>query len=93
MTQIEKIAYLIKEYKKGNYTTNVFCDQFEYVFFYEDDGTVPKDLYDVLRDYAEIFGRFSPYEEDIRTGALFDEERIKNEFCKMVTELSTFETR
>ena len=92
MTQIEKINYLIKEYKKGNYTTNVFCDQFEYVFFYEDDGTVPKNLYDVLRDYAEIFGRFSPYEEDIRTGALLDEERIKNEFCKMVIELSTFET-
>jgi len=93
MNQMENINYLIKEYKKGNYTTNVFCDQFEYVFFYEDDGTVPKDLYDVLRNYAEIFGRFSPYEEDIRTGALFDEERIKNEFCKMVIELSTFETR
>lgn len=88
MNQIEKIDYLIKEYKKGNYTTNVFCDQFEYIFFYEDDGTVPETLYSLLRDYAEIFGRFSPYKEDIKTGALFGEEQIKTEFDKMIAELS-----
>ena len=90
MNQMEKINYLIKEYEKGNYRTETFCDQFEYVFFYEEDGTVPKDLYDVLRDYAEIFGRFSHYVEDIKTGALFDEERIKAEFDKMIDELSAF---
>ena len=89
MNQIEKIDYLIKEYKKGNYTTNVFCDQFEYIFFREKDGSIPERLYSLLTDYAEIFGRFSPYEEDIKTGALFGEERIKMEFDKMIAELST----
>jgi len=45
---------------------------------------MPDDLYNALRDYAEIFGRFSPYEEDIKTGALFDETRIHSEFNKLL---------
>ena len=84
MNQIEKINYLIKEYEKGNYRTETFCDQFEYIFFREEDGSMPEDLYNALRDYAEIFGRFSPYEEDVKTGALFDETRIRNEFNKLL---------
>ena len=90
MSQIEKIDYLIKEYKKGNYTTDVFCEQFELVFFREKDGSVSETLYGLLRDYAEIFGRFSPYREDVKTGVLFSEERIKTEFEKMIAVLSTF---
>lgn len=84
MKQKEKIDYLIKEYKKGNYTTYVFCDQFEYIYFREKDGSISEDLYCKIKDYAEIFGRFSPYDEDVKTGALFDEERIKKEFKKML---------
>lgn len=84
MNQMEKINYLIKEYKKGTYRTETFCDQFEYIFFRERDESIPDDLYNTLKNYAEIFGRFSPYKEDIKTGALFDEERIKNEFQKML---------
>lgn len=80
MNQKEKIDYLIKEYKKGNYTTYVFCDQFEYIYFREKDGSIPEDLYCKIKDYAEIFGRFSPYDEDVKTGALFGENIIKKEF-------------
>lgn len=89
MNQKEKIDYLIKEYKKGNYTTCVFCDQFEYIYFREKDGSIPEDLYCKIKDYAEIVGRFSPYDEDVKTGILFDEERIKAEFNNMLTVLST----
>ena len=81
---MEKINYLIKEYEKGNYRTETFCEQCEYIFFREKDGSIPDDLYNTLKDYAEIFGRFSPYEEDIKTGALFDETKIQNEFNKLL---------
>ena len=84
MNQIEKIDYLIREYDKGNYTTNVFCEQFEYIFFLESDGSFPKELYDVVREFAEIFGRFSPYEEDLKSGSLFDENGIKKEFKNLL---------
>lgn len=84
MNQIEKINYLIKEYEKGNYQTETFCDQFEYVFFREKDGSISENLYEELKEYAEIFGRFSPYEEDLKIGALFDETRIRNEFNKLL---------
>ncbi len=91
MNQIEKINYLIREYEKGNYRTETFCDQFEYVFFREKDGSVPDDLYNALRDYAEIFGRFSPYEEDVKTGALFGENIIKKEFNSLLSLWSQYE--
>ena len=84
MNQTEKINYLIKEYEKGTYRTETFCDQFEYIYFREKDGSIPDGLYNTLKDYAEIFGRFSPYEEDIKTGALFDETKIQNEFNKLL---------
>lgn len=84
MNQMEKINYLIKEYEKGNYRTETFGDQFEYIYFREKDGSIPDDLYNTLKDYVEIFGRFSPYEEDIKTGALFDETKIRNEFSKLL---------
>lgn len=84
MQQKEKINYLITEYEKGNYLTETFCEQFEYIFFLENDGSIPEELYDKVKEFAEIFGRFSPYEEDIKSGALFDEDTIKKEFKKLM---------
>lgn len=84
MNQKDKITCLIKEYEKNNYSTEVFCDQFEYIFFMEKDGSIPKSLYEQTEEYARIFGRFSPYEDDIKAGILFDENKIRSEFKKLL---------
>ena len=81
MTQAEKINYLIREYKNGNYTTEIFCDQFVCILFYEEDDSITKEEYQQLREYAEVFARFSPFEEDLRNypNTYFDEETIKKQ--------------
>lgn len=83
MNQKEKITYLINEYEKNNYSTEVFCDQFEYIFFLEKDGSIPESLYGKTEKYARVFGRFSPYEDDIKSGILFDENKIRLEFKEL----------
>lgn len=84
MNQKEKITYLINEYEKNNYSTEVFCDKFEYIFFLEKDGSMPESLYEKTEKYARIFGRFSPYEDDIKSGILFDENKIRLEFKELL---------
>lgn len=90
MNQIKKITYLIREYEKGNYRTETFCDQFVSTLYYEKDDSISSELFDVLDKYAAIFSRFSPFDEDVKSGVLFGEERIKSEFFKMVEVLSEF---
>ncbi len=89
MNQIEKINYLIKDYQNDHYTTDSFCDQFVTTLYYEKDDSISFELFVVLDGYASIFSRFSPFDEDVKSGMLFDEERIKTEFNKMLTVLST----
>lgn len=89
MNQIEKINYLINEYKNKHYTTDSFCDQFVSTLYYEKDDSISSELFVVLDEYASIFSRFSPFDEDVKSGILFDEERIKAEFNKMLTVIST----
>ena len=84
MTRKEKIDYLIAEYEKGNYTTEIFCDQFVCILYYEEDESLNEQEYGVLDEYAHIFARFSPYEEDVKSGYLFGEYKIKNEFKKLL---------
>ena len=80
MKQIEKIYYLIREYQNGYYTT----------LYYEKDDSISSELFDVLDNYAAFFSRFSPFDEDVKSGVLFGEERIKSEFLKMLDVLSGF---
>ena len=90
MKQIEKINYLINEYRHNRYTTDTFCNQFVLVLYYEKDDSIPSDLFDILDEYAAIFSRFSPFDVDVKSGVLFGEERIKTEFAKMLDTLSKF---
>ena len=64
MNQLQKIDYLISEYKMSNYKTETFCDEFVRVLYYEKDGSIENKLWDVLDTYAKVFSRFSPFEED-----------------------------
>ena len=83
MNRKEKIDYLIREYENGNYTTEIFCDQFVCVLFYEEDDSITEEEYQQLREYAQIFARFSDVEEDVKAGFVFDEDKIKIEFQKL----------
>ena len=40
-------------------------------------------------DMLQFFQDFLHFDEDVKSGMLFDEERIKTEFNKMLTVLST----
>ncbi len=86
MTQKEKIDYIIKEYEKGNYITRDFCELFEEYVYHEKDGTVSEEELIILREHGDVFCRYSPYEEDVKSGFLFDEDRVKAELenLKMV---------
>ena len=90
MKQIEKIYYLIREYQNEHYTTDSFCDQFVSTLYYEKDDSISSELFGILDKYAKIFSRFSPFDEDVKSGVLFGEERIKSEFFKMLEVLSRF---
>lgn len=84
MNQFEKIDFLISEYRIGNYRTADFCDQFEQAFFNEKDGSISDELWNSIVGFAQVFSRFSPYEEDMKSGGLFDEKRIKLEFKQLL---------
>lgn len=84
MNQFEKIDYLIREYRIGNYRTTDFCDQFVYAFFREKDGSISEELWNSIVDFARVFSRFSPHDKDVKSGGLFDEKRKRTEFKKLL---------
>lgn len=88
MTRKEQLEYLIEKYRAGEYKTQVFCNEFTRVLYHEEDESIKKKEYEILDFYAQMFSRFSPYEEDIETGALFGEEKIICEFKNLIKELS-----
>lgn len=51
MSNKEKIYFLIKEYLKGNYTTEVFCDEYTVIYNTEIDYPVlTTNEYNLFRD-------------------------------------------
>ena len=84
MTQKEQLYYLIKEYNNGNYQTDTFCDEFTRILCLEKDGSLSSTEETIFRKSDEVFARFSPYEEDVKSGYLFGEDRIQKEFYKML---------
>lgn len=91
MNQLEKLNYIITEYADGNYSTETFCDEYVLIVYYEKDGSIVNDLFEIFERYANIFARFSPHESDTREKILFDEKRIKKEFLKLLGDLKDME--
>lgn len=87
MTQKEQLMYLIREYHKGNYRTETFCDEFTRILCLEKDNSLSDEEQKLFSKSDEIFARYSPYEEDIKTGCLFDENRVKQEFNTLMQKL------
>lgn len=81
MNQIQKINYLILEYEKGNYRTETFCDEFVRVLYHEKDDSVPHDLFEALKMHADVFSRFSQYEEDLKMfpNTYYDDETVSEQ--------------
>lgn len=78
----EKLIYLVKEYIKGKYDTNTFCDQFTLIYDIETDYELlteqENELFSQITQYTS---RYSQYEEDLRIPNMYYNE--KNVFDKV----------
>ncbi len=77
----EQLYYLIKEYRKGNYTTNIFCDQFTEIYCNErNEANLSMLENKEFERLNEVTSRYSMYEEDLKMypGVYFTEEDVQN---------------
>lgn len=88
MSQKEQIMFLIKGYYAGNYRTSAFCDEFTRILCMEQDGSLTKNENLLFLKCNEVFSRFSPYDEDIKSGFLFGEDKIQQEFQSLIKKLN-----
>ena len=81
----EKLIYLVKEYIKGNYDTNTFCDQFTLVYDIETDYEVLTEQENVLfSQITQYTSRFSQYEEDLKIPNMYYNEKDVSDKVKEV---------
>ncbi len=72
MNPIDKLYYLLREYRKGNYSDSIFCDQFTQVYNIELNYDMLEELeHKLFRELAEHTARFSEYEEDLTIPNVF----------------------
>jgi len=86
MNQIEKLKYMIREYKEKRYATSDFCDLFVDILYHQKDGSIKDEEFAFLDKFGDVFARYSPYEEDVKPGGLFNEERVLKEFQTLLSE-------
>lgn len=87
MTQKEQLMYLISEYHKGNYRTTIFCDEFTRILCLEKDDSLSNKEKEIFLKSNEVFCRYSPYEEDIKSGFLFGEDKVRKEFDTLLKKM------
>ena len=90
LTDKEKLYYLIKEFIKGNYETNVFCDEFTVQYDIETDySTLSDDENYYFSELSEITARFSDDTEDLKIPNLyFDEKQINAKVHEVAEKLN-----
>ena len=81
MSEKEKLHYLLKHFKLGEYDINTFCDMFTNLvnleMWKEDFTEKEKEVFHELNKYTS---RFSPYEEDLKLPNVFyDEKAVKEQ--------------
>lgn len=76
---MEKIIYILTEYKKDNYTTADFCDLFEEYYGELELVSISEKAEDWFKGLDELCGRFSEFPEDHRNypGVYCTEEDIR----------------
>jgi hypothetical protein len=89
MSPKEKVYYLIKEYKKGNYSTNIFCDEITNVYNLElDHESLNEVEKKYLKELISVTSRFSPYIEDLKIpNVFFNENQVKEKLDEVIRKL------
>ena len=92
MNAKEKIYYLIREFKKGNYDINTFCDEITNVYNLE---LKSEDLNELEKKHLSeliIFtSRYSPYENDLKIpNAFFSDSQVRRKVDEIIEKLNIF---
>lgn len=87
MSKREEIIKLMEMYNKNLYATEIFCDLFSELYYYENKGREEFDDNEqiILDELGVAVARYSPYIEDIEQNpdTYFDEGKIKKIFYKI----------
>jgi len=92
MNAKEKIYYLIREFKKGNYDINIFCDEVTNIYNLELNFN---DLNELEKKYFSeliIFtSRYSPYENDLKIpNAFFNDFQVRGKVDEIIEKLHIY---
>ena len=90
MNPKEKLFYLLREYKAGNYKTEIFCDEYTQVFNIElDYDTLSEAEYELLEELSNFTARFSPFEEDLKIpNVYYDEKQVREKASEVIEKLN-----
>lgn len=90
MTEREQLWYLINEYQKGNYDSELFAREFSRIYDLEVDyDSLSKTEEEYFGKLSEITGRFTNDSEDLRIypGVYFTEDDMKQFISQMLEEM------
>lgn len=85
----KQLLYLLENYYKANYTTDVFADEFSRIYDHETDyDLLSKKEHELMRELSIITGRFSPFDEDLKIpNAYFNEEDVRKKATEVYLKL------
>lgn len=85
----KQLLYLLENYYKGNYTTEVFADEFSRIYDQETDyDLLSNKEHELMRELSTITGRFSPFEEDLKIpNAYFNEKDVRQKATEVYLEI------
>jgi hypothetical protein len=91
MTKREQFFYLLRAYKRGEYSTPLFCDAYLDVIYPDQ----PKDEFspeewELIDGFSRLVSRYSPYESDHRLSprAFVADQEIECAFESIFSQLS-----
>jgi len=84
----DKLLYLIKHYKCGDYSVKDFCNLYTNTFNLEvDKGDLSDDEWGHFERLMRVTSRFSPYEDDLRNyPKVYTDSNIVNDTLKKLCE-------
>lgn len=85
----KQLLYLLENYYKDNYTTDVFADEFSRIYDHETDyALLSKKEHELMRELSIITSRFSPFDEDLKIpNAYFNEADVRKKATEVYLKL------
>jgi len=77
----EQLYYLLREYRKGNYSTPIFCEQFTVIYCHQrHEAELNKREEELFENLNEVTSRYSEFDDDIKMypGVYKTEHDVKN---------------